>query len=362
MRGANIPQTFPLRSISRRVAALIAALLPAPLYAQAQLPVCPLIATGGTIAMKIDPIKKAPVPAISGEDLVATVPEVANYAQVEVKNVSNVPSDYMDPPRWIALTKEVAGALDRPEVAGVIVSHGTDTLEETAYWLDLTVSSDKPVILIGAQRNASEKDFDGPRNLLNAVRICADRQSKGMGAMIALNNQINAAREVTKTHTSNVETFKSGDFGFLGYVDFDRVIFARAPLRRQYIPLKADAMPYVEIVPMYGGADGRLIKAALDLGAKGIVVEGLGWGNVNQPMYAAIKEAIAKGVPVVIASRVPNGRVLPNYGWEGGGKTLVDAGAVMADDLPPHKARILLMLLLQSGMSGQKPLQEAFSR
>ena len=121
-------------------------------------------------------------------------------------------------------------------------------------------------------------------------------------------------------HTSNVEAFKSGDFGFLGIVDFDRVIFARAPLRRQYIPLKADAMPYVEIVPMYDGADGRLIKAALDLGAKGIVVEGLGWGNVNQPMFAAIKEAIANGVPVVIASRVPNGRVLPNYGWEGGGR------------------------------------------
>jgi L-asparaginase len=159
MRGANIPQTFPLRSISRRVAALIAALLPAPLYAQAQLPVCPLIATGGTIAMKIDPVKKAPVPAISGEDLVATVPEVANYAQVEVKNVSNVPSDYMDPPRWIALTKEVAGALDRPEVAAVIVSHGTDTLEETAYWLDLTVTSDKPVILIGAQRNDMAKSL-----------------------------------------------------------------------------------------------------------------------------------------------------------------------------------------------------------
>ena len=268
----------------------------------------------------------------------------------------------MDPPRWIALSKEVAGALDRPEVAGVIVSHGTDTLEETAYWLDLTVSSDKPVILIGAQRNASEKDFDGPRNLLNAVRICVDRQSRGMGAMIALNNQINAARDVTKTHTSDVETFKSGDFGFLGAVDFYRVIFARSPLRRQYIPLKADATPYVEIVPMYGGADGRMIKAALDLGARAIAVEGLEWGNVNQPMYAAIRQAIAKGVPVVIASRrVPNGRVLPNYGWEGGGKTLADAGAVMADDLPPRKARIPLMLLLQSGVSGQKPLQEAFS-
>src|SRR5215475_9101337 len=180
--------------------------------AQTNLPVCPLIATGGTIAMKIDPVKQAPVPAISGEDLLTTVPEVANHARVEVKNVSNVPSDYMDPPRWVALTKEVTEALARPDVSGVIISHGTDTLEETAWWLDLTVNSEKPIILIGAQRNASEKDFDGPRNLLNGVRICVDPQSRGKGAMIALNNQINAARDATKTHTSSVETFKSGDF------------------------------------------------------------------------------------------------------------------------------------------------------
>jgi Asparaginase, N-terminal len=153
---------------------LVIVLLPRETQAQSNLPVCPLIATGGTIAMKIDPVKQAPVPAISGEDLLATVPDVSKYARVEVKNVSNVPSDYMDPPRWIALTKEVAENLERPEVAGVVISHGTDTLEETAWWLDLTVNSDKPVILIGAQRNASEKDFDGPRNLLNAMRMCID--------------------------------------------------------------------------------------------------------------------------------------------------------------------------------------------
>ena len=329
--------------------------------AQNNLPVCPLIATGGTIAMKIDPVKKAPVPAISGEDLVATVPDVSKYAKVEVNNVSNVPSDYMDPPRWVALTGEVNRALARPEVAGVIISHGTDTLEETAYWLDLTTNSEKPIILIGAQRNASEPDFDGPRNLLNAVRICVDPQSKGKGAMLAMNNQINAARDVTKTHTSSVETFKSGDFGVLGIVDYDRVVFSRAPLQRQYVPIKADAMPYVEIVAMYGGADGQLVRAAVDHGAKGIVIQGLGWGNVNLPMFAAIKEEIAKGVPVVIASRVPNGRVLPNYGWEGGGKTLVDAGAVMGNDLSPQKARILLMLLLQNATKGQKELQAAFN-
>jgi L-asparaginase len=330
--------------------------------AQSNLPVCSLIATGGTIAMKIDPVKQAPVPAISGEDLLATVPEVANYARVEVKNFSNVPSDYIDPPRWIALPKEVTAALARPDVSGVIITHGTDTLEETAWWLDLTVNSEKPIILIGAQRNASEKDFDGPRNLLNAVRICVDAASKGRGAMIVLNNQINAARDVTKTHTSSVEAFKSGDFGFLGVVDFDRVIFARAPLRRQHIALKADLAPYVEIVAMYSGADGRLIKAAVDQGAKGIVVEGLGWGNVNQPMFAAIKDTLAKSVPVVIASRVPNGRVLPNYGFEGGGKTLVEAGAVMADDLSARKARILLMLLLQNEVKDPKALQAAFNK
>jgi L-asparaginase len=330
--------------------------------AQNTLPVCPLIATGGTIAMKIDPVKKAPVPAISGEDLVATVPEVSKYARVEVNNVSNVRSDYMDPPRWIALTGEVNRALARPEVAGVIISHGTDTLEETAYWVDLTVNSDKPVVLIGAQRNASEPDFDGPRNLLNAVRICVDPQSKGKGALLAMNNQINAARDVTKTHTSSVETFKSGDFGFLGVVDFDRIVYARTPLRRQHVPIKNNTMPYVEIVVMYGGADGNLIKAAVDHDAKGIVIQGLGWGNVNLPMFTAIKAAIAKGVPVVITSRVPNGRVLPNYGFEGGGKTLADAGAVMGDDLSPQKARILLMLLLQDGTTGQKELQAAFSR
>ncbi len=350
-----------MRRAARSAVISVVLLLAATAVAQ-NLPVVVFLATGGTIAMKIDPVKHAPVPAISGEDLLATVPEVSKYAKVEVKNVSNIPSDYMDPVRWSALTRDVEAALARPEVAGVIVSHGTDTLEETAYWLDLTVDSPKPIVLIGAQRNASESDFDGPRNLLNAVRIAVDPQSKGKGAMLAMNNQINAAREVTKTHTSSVETFKSGDFGFLGEVDFDRVVYWRAPLRRQHVAIKSDTMPYVEIVPMYGGADGFLVEAALEHGAKGVVIQGLGWGNVNKPMFAAIKTAIAKGVPVVITSRVPNGRVLPNYGWEGGGKTLVDAGAVMGDDLSPQKARILLMLLLQSGVNGQKNLQAAFDR
>jgi len=329
------------------------------------LPVVRLIATGGTIAMKIDPVKKAPVPAISGEDLVATVPEIAQVAKIEVQNLSNVPSDYMDPDRWVQLQKAVSDALARPEVTGVIVSHGTDTLEETAWFLDLTVASDKPVVLIGAQRNASEKDFDGPRNLLNAARICVSPGARRMGSMIVLNNQINAAREAVKTHTSDVETFKSGDFGLLGTADNDRLVWYRAPLRRQHIPVRPMAegqhLPRVDIVAMYGGADGALVRAAVAAGAKGLVIQALGWGNMNVPMFEAVKEQIAKGVPVVISTRVWNGRVLPNYGFEGGGKTLQQAGAVFADNLSPQKAHILLMLALQT-TSKAADLQKLFDR
>lgn len=325
------------------------------------LPLCAFISTGGTIAMKIDPVRKAPVPALSGDDLLATVPGITAIARLEVNNLFNVPSDYMDPPRWIALQQAAAAALERPEIGGVIVSHGTDTLEETAWFLDLTLCSDKPVVLIGAQRNASSPDFDGPRNLLNAARVCACPEARGMGVMIAMNNQINAARDVSKTHTADVETFKSGDFGVLGVADEDRIVFARRPLRRQHLPLLGGVLPRVEIIPMFGGASGDLLRAAVALGARGIVIQALGFGNVNGDMFDAIRQAIGQGVPVVISTRVPNGRVLPSYGFDGGGATLKAAGAVFADDLSSQKARILLMLGLQSTQDAGQ-LQALFDR
>jgi len=330
-------------------------------FASEELPVCQMIATGGTIAMKIDPVKNAPVPALSGEDLVASVPELAKVARIRVESPFNIPSDYMDAEKWVTVQRSVVKALANEEVAGAIVSHGTDTLEETAYFLDLTVSGDKPIVLVGAQRNASERDFDGPRNLVNAARICVSAQARGKGSMIVLNNQINAAREATKTHTSDVETFKSGDFGFLGTVDQDRVVFARIPMRRQHIPLKEGPLPRVDIVAMYAGADGNLIRAAVAAGAKGIVIQALGWGNVNIPLYEVIKDTIDRGVVVAVSTRVPNGRVLPVYGFKGGGKTLKEAGAVFVDNLSPQKARILLMLALQTTSSAAE-IQEIFDR
>lgn len=325
------------------------------------LPIVQLVATGGTIAMKRDPISDAPVPAITGDDLLSLVPRISEIANIEVLNHSNIASAYLGPTEWIRLTRLVEKTLVRPEVAGIVVSHGTDSLEETAYWLDLTVKSERPVVLVGAQRNASESDSDGPRNLLSAVRVAVAAESRGCGVMIAMNNQISAARDVVKTHTMNVESFKCGDAGFLGSIDPDRLVYSRSPLRRQHIPIVVEQMPAIELVSMYGGCDGTAVTDAVRRGAKGIVVQALGLGNVNIPLFAAIKSAIAEGVAVVVSSRVPSGRVLPSYGFEGGGKTLKDAGAVFADDLSPAKARILLMLLLQKREATQHDLQAAFS-
>ncbi len=320
------------------------------IHLPSSLPLCHFISTGGTIAMKLDPVRGAPVPALSGEELLATVPGLADVARLRVTNLFNVPSDHMGPAEWIALHRIVAASLDDDEVTGVIVSHGTDTLEETAWFLDLTLHSPKPVVLVGAQRNASVPDHDGPRNLLNAARVCGAPESLGKGVMVVLNNQVNAAREVTKSHTSDVEAFRSGDFGLLGTVDEDRVIFSRAPLRRQHLPLVTE-LPPVAIVPMYAGADGSMIEAAAAAGARGIVVQALGLGNVNALMHAAVEKVVRAGIGVAISTRVHNGRVRPIYGFVGGGKTLLEAGAVFADNLSPQKARILLMLALQTSVS-----------
>jgi L-asparaginase len=319
--------------------------LPSASLDAAPLPTVAIVATGGTIAMKKDPNTGAPVPALSGDDLVGAVPELKDLANIKVVEFSNIPSYHMGPDRWPALARKIDEVLADPAIAGVVVTHGTDTLEETAYFLDLTVNSRKPVVCIGAQRSASERDTDGPRNLLNAVKQVLAPDASGKGVTITLNHYINAARPATKTHTSNVETFQSGDYGYLGYVDVDRVVFFDQPLRRQTLPLP-DRLPRVDILPMYAGADGTAVRQAADGGAEGIVVEALGFGNVDEAMHDAIKYALDKGVPVVISTRVDRGRALPLYGLKGGGAELQKLGAAYAGDLRSWKARVLLMLVL----------------
>jgi L-asparaginase len=311
----------------------------------APLPKVVIVATGGTIAMKVDQKTGALVPAVKGEDLVASVPGLKKIADIEVVEFSNIPSDDYTLAKWAELSKTVSSILARPEVSGVIVTQGLDAMEETAFFLDVTITSNKPVICTGAKRDASQWDSDGPRNILNSVRIAISPDAVGHGAMVCLNSQINAAREVYDTSKERYESFSSGQSGFLGYADDDRIWFARKSLLRQTLPLK-ETLPSVDIVPMYGGADGKFIDAAVQAGTKGIVVVANGVGNVSALMYDAIKRARDKGIPIVVSSWVPNGRVRAKYGFKGGSKTLADLGAVFANDLNPKKARILLALAL----------------
>lgn len=322
------------------------------------LPHIKLIATGGTIAMKRSN-NGAAIPALNGDDLLASVPDIARLATIDVEDFANIPSDYITPQHWLALHTRVTGALACDNTSAVIIAHGTDTLEETAFFLDLTLDTEKPVILVGAQRNASLPQSDGPENCLDAVRVAVTRSARNSGVLVVMNQKILAARDAIKIHTHDRVGFGAYENKVVGAIDRGYVHFCRAskisrlvkrkqPIAISAATLKAQALPRVDIIAMYAGAEGDLIEAAIAAGAKGIVVQALGAGNVNQSLFAAIEKAVEQGVAVVISTRVANGGVAPVYGYEGGGQTLVDCGAMMAGDLSPQKARVLLMLSLQA--------------
>jgi L-asparaginase len=313
-----------------------------------ELPKVVVLSTGGTIASKQDPLKGGYVPALSGEDLVAAVPAIKKLAQVQVEQISNIPSPDMTPEIWLRLAGRVNELLAKPEIVGIVVTHGTDTLEETAFFLDLTTVSVKPVILVGAQRPASDPDSDGPRNLLDAVRVAIAPEAASKGVLVVMNGQINAARDVTKTNTNRVETFRGLEFGQLGVADTESVRFYRAPLRRQTFAVDSKTqLGRVDIVMSYAGADGLVIRSLLRNDAvRGLVIAGMGLGDAPSLMFDAIQDAREHGIPVVISTRVPTGRIFPLGASKGSALTLKRIGCILADDLSPQKARILLMLAL----------------
>jgi L-asparaginase len=327
------------------------------------LPTVAVLSTGGTIASRTDPAKGGYVPALSAEDLIAAVPAIKKVAQIQAQQISNISSSDMTPQVWLQLSTRINDLLSRADIAGAVVTHGTNTLEETAYFLDLTVTSSKPVVLVGAQRPASDPDSDGPRNLLDAVRVATSPEAIGKGVMVVMNGQINAARDVTKTNTSQVETFRSLEFGALGVVDVEAVRFYRSPLRRQTVLADSrTVLPRVEIGSTYAGADGRSIRSLIrDGDVDGIVVTGLGLGGVPGAVFDAIQEARMKGMPVVVGTRVPTGRIFPLSATKGSAMSLKAIGCVLADNLSPQKARILLMLALMHTRDAV-PLQEFFDR
>ena len=312
------------------------------------LPTVAVLSTGGTISGRHDPVKGGYVPALSADDLVAAIPAIKNVAQIQAQQISSISSNDMTPQVWLQLLSRVNEVLSQSAIAGVVVTHGTNTLEETAYFLDLTITSSKPVVLVGAQRPASDPDSDGPRNLVDAIRVAVSPEATGKGVVVVMNGQINAARDVTKTNTSQVETFRSLEFGALGVVDVEAVRFYRSPLRRQTLTVDSrTALPRVEIVSTYAGADGRVIRSFVKDGdVDGIVVTGLGLAGIPGAVFDAVQEARAKGIPVVVSTRVPTGRVFPLSASKGSALSLKAIGCVLADNLSPQKARILLMLAL----------------
>lgn len=322
-----------------------------------------LVTTGGTIASKVDPSTGLAMSVLGGEALLESLQLMQRpiNMDVEIHEVTNVSSLYISSEHWVSLHNTIQDLLKREDIEAVIVSHGTAVLEETAWFLDLTIRSDKPVIVIGAQRNTSDYDTDGPRNLYNALLLAEHPDARGKGVLVTLNNHINAAREVTKSHTVDVETFQSGEWGYLGSIVNTTVRFHRAPLRRLHVPLKPEmALPKVDIACMYAGADGGLLEAAVDLGAVGMVVQAVASGHVNKELFQAVERVLAKGVPVVIATRIPRGGTRPGYGFEGSSQRLIEAGAVLSGDLSAWKARILLMLALQNNQADRQSLTRLF--
>lgn len=304
-----------------------------------------VFATGGTIAMKYDEAAGGLIPACTGEDLTAAVPGLSDLAHIEVEQVCNVPSGHMTPDIMFTLHQRAEEVLARDDVAGVVITHGTDTVEETAYFLDLTHSSDKPIVLTAAMRGAAETSPDGPANIYCAVQAAAAPKSRNKGVMVCLNNLLHAAGEVMKTHSANCATFDSPWWGPIGYVDCDRVIYRRTPTPFEHFDPKT-LSARVDLIKAVTGSGREYIDFAVEQGIQGLVIEGFGRGNIPPGMINGIADAVAKGVAVVISTRTPGGRVLDVYGYAGSVTDSCKHGAIMGGEISAAKARLKLILAL----------------
>lgn len=305
-----------------------------------------VIFTGGTISMTVDKDTNAATPSLSSGDIISLIQHINDFVETDLIDFATLPGPHMSPEKMMELKKLVDEQVNRSDISGVVITHGTDNLEETAYLLDCSLTTDKPVVVTGSMRNASELGYDGPSNLASAILTAASDQSYNRGVLVVLNDEINDASEVTKTHTMSLDTFKSLEFGPLGIVDSNNVIYYRNQTATG-IKVETDTInPNVAIIKTASGMNGKMIDFLVSDGAAGIIIEGMGRGNVPPKMMDSIKNAVAKGIPIVLVSRNPLGRIMPSYGYIGGGLDLANAGVIMARNLNGQKARISLMLAL----------------
>ena len=296
---------------------------------------------------------------IDGPALVNAVPQLAVHATIEVEEFSRIGSSKMTPYRWLQLARRINQLFSSdPELTGIVVTHGTDTMEETAFFLHLTVKSERPVVMVGAMRSANEISADGPANLLNAVRVAVSAQARDQGVLLVLNEDIASARDVRKTDNRRVETFRSEQWGFLGVADPDTVAFYRQLTRPHTLHTDfsidgIDQLPEVAIVMDYTGFDGALVDHLVEGGRDGLIFQSFAGGRTSAGGMAAILRAAEGEMPVVIASGVPNGRII--------GRPANNSRIIYAHHFNPVKARILLMLsLLQT--SDPRVIQGIFER
>jgi L-asparaginase len=321
-----------------------------------------VLATGGTIAGQADPRASGAYKSgqITGEQLIQSVPGLDKLARLSAEQISSIGSQDMNDKVWFALAHRIQQAFDKKEADGVVVTHGTDTLEETAFFLDNVLKGDKPVVIVGSMRPATAISADGPANLYEAVQVAADPRSRGRGVMAVLDDKIEGARSVTKTNTTSIETFNSPNAGPIGYVDAAggiRFMAQASGLKRTTYELPTnEQLPRVEIVYSHAGMDAVQIEDAISNDAKGIVLAGVGDGNTSKQALDALAMAVKKGIVVVRSTRVRSGFVTRNVEVDDDKN-----GFVVSEDLSPQKARILTQLLIASGVTASDKLQQAFT-
>ena len=335
---------------------------PPAVSAEQTLPRVRLIATGGTISNKTGG-------RLTADELVRLMPEVGRWVRPEAEQFSNLASGQLTLEQWRDLSRRVNEVLaGEPDLSGVVVTSGTDTLEELAYFLNLTVRSEKPVVVVGSMRNPSTLGYEGAANLQEAFRVAGDPQSRGRGVLVVLNDEINAAREVTKTDALRLNTFQTRGYGILGVVDRDRVVYYRDVVKRhtsesEFDISRIDALPRVDVILVYQGASGDLVKAAVDQGAQGIVIASAGAGALSGTQDEGVRYAMEKGIPVVITTRTGSGRIAarrrPGRPQQNGDGMRTDY-YIAGEDLAPIKARVLLMLALTRTHDGAA-IQQMFT-
>lgn len=332
-------------------------------WAQAALPRVHFLATGGTISNRDGG-------RLSAEDLAASMPGLEKVAALTHEQFANVASAQLTLDQWLQLARRVNELFGQDKgLAGIVVTSGTDTLEETAFFLHLTVRDPRPVVVVGSMRNPSTLGYEGAANLLEGVRVAAEPSARGKGVLVVLNDEVNSARDVTKTDALRLQTFRSPTHGLLGVVDRDRVAFFREILRRHTHTSEFDvraltALPRVDVFMVYQGASGDIIKAAVDAGAKGLVVAAAGAGATSGTQNDGLDYAASKGVFIVTGTRTGAGRIIPPQGPGPATPTPEQlrrrAFTIAADDHMPVKARILLMLAL-TRTSNRDEIQRIFS-